>query len=308
MSVEFGSKFWQDGQLLDWSESGKVSLLTHTLHYGLGVFEGIRAYRRADGSTSVFRLREHIRRLFDSGRLVFMTPCVSAAEVESACLAVLRENSFDEGYLRPIMYLGEGAMGLLPSDNPVVTAVMVWKWGAYLGAEGLERGIRCKISSFQRHSAASALPRGKIIGQYTNSILAKREAKLGGYDEAILLDAAGMISEGSGENLFVVKDRRIVTPPLSASILAGITRDTVITLAKEEGLDVREELITREALYLADEVFLTGTAAEVTPVREVDDRAIGSGTRGEITRALQERFFAVVRGNDDSHPEWLARA
>lgn len=308
MSVEFGSKFWQDGQLLDWSESGKVSLLTHTLHYGLGVFEGIRAYRRADGSTSVFRLREHIRRLFDSGRLVFMTPCVSAAEVESACLAVLRENSFDEGYLRPIMYLGEGAMGLLPSDNPVVTAVMVWKWGAYLGAEGLERGIRCKISSFQRHSAASALPRGKIIGQYTNSILAKREAKLGGYDEAILLDAAGMISEGSGENLFVVKDRRIVTPPLSASILAGITRDTVITLAKEEGLDVREELITREALYLADEVFLTGTAAEVTPVREVDDRAIGSGTRGEITRALQERFFAVVRDNDDSHPEWLARA
>lgn len=307
MSVEHGKKFWQDGRVLDWEASGQVSLLTHTLHYGLGVFEGIRAYLREDGSTTIFRLHEHIVRLFDSAKLVLMAPQCSISDVEAGCHLVLRENAFREGYLRPIMYLGAGAMGLLPTDNPVVTAVMVWKWGAYLGAEGLERGIRCKISSFSRHAAGSALPRGKIIGQYTNSILAKREAKLTGYDEAILLDSLGRVSEGSGENLFVVKGGRISTPPLSASILAGITRDTVITLAKEEGFVVVEEPVTREALYLADEVFLTGTAAEVTPVREVDDRAVGAGKRGEVTRALQERFFQVVRGKDDTHPEWLTR-
>lgn len=305
MAVEHGKKFWRDGRLLDWEAAGTVSLLTHTLHYGLGAFEGIRAYQRADGRTHVFRLGEHVQRLFDSARLVLMTPACSREDVEHGCAAVLRENGLSEGYLRPIIYLGEGAMGLLPTDNPVVTAVIVWKWGAYLGADGLERGIRCKVSSFARHSPGSALPRGKIIGQYTNSILAKREAKLGGYDEAILLDSAGLVSEGSGENLFVVQRGRLLTPPLSSSILAGITRDTVITLAKEEGLVVAEEPLTREALYLADEVFLTGTAAEVTPVREVDDRTVGTGTRGEVTRALQARFFDIARGSDDSHPEWL---
>jgi len=307
MTVEHGAKFWQDGRILGWQEGGHVSLLTHTLHYGMGVFEGIRAYRRENGTTTIFRLREHVVRLFDSAKLVLMKPRVTAPEVEAACAEVLRQNGFVEGYLRPLMHLGDGAMGLLPTDNPVVTSVMVWKWGAYLGAEGLEKGIRCKVSSFVRHPLGSALPRGKIIGQYTNSILAKREAKLGGYDEAILLDATGAVSEGSGENVFIVRNGRLSTPPLSSSILAGITRDTVITLAREEGLVVTEEPITRDAMYLADEVFLTGTAAELTPVREVDDRPIGGGTRGELTRRLQARFFDVVRGSDESHPEWLTR-
>lgn len=306
MALEHGKKFWKDGRLLDWDSDGTVSLLTHTLHYGLGVFEGIRAYQRADGRTAIFRLHEHTVRLFESAKLVLMTPTCTVDQVEGAAREVLRANGFSEGYLRPLMHLGAGSMGLLPAENPVVTSVMVWKWGAYLGAEGLERGIRCKISSFTRPSASSALPRGKIIGQYTNSILAKREAKLGGYDEALLLDPAGAVSEGSGENVFVVRNGRLSTPPLSSSILAGITRDSVITLALEEGLSVAEEPITRDALYLADEVFLTGTAAEITPVREIDDRTIGKGARGDVTRVLQQRYFDVVRGSDDSHPEWLA--
>ena len=198
-------------------------------------------------------------------------------------------------------------MGLLPTDNPAETFVMAWTWGAYLGADGLEKGIRCKVSSFARPRPTSALPRGKLVGQYVNSTLAKQEAKLAGYDEALLLDSNGMVSEGSGENLFVVKHGRLFTPPLSAAILPGITRESVLTLAREEGLVVAEEQLTRDALYLADEVFLTGTAAELTPVREVDDRPVGQGGVGPVTRTLQERFFDVVRGSDDSHPEWLTR-
>jgi branched-chain amino acid aminotransferase len=305
--VERGKKFFRDGEIRDWETPSPISLLTHTLHYGLGAFEGIRAYRRAGGETAIFRLDEHVARLFDSARLAFLTPRVSPEAVSAGCAAVLRENGMPEAYLRPLVILGEGAMGLLPTDNPVETYVMAWKWGAYLGADGLEKGIRCKVSSFSRHSVKSSLSRGKIIGGYVNSTLAKQEAKLGGYDEAILLDVNGYVSEGSGENVFIVSGGKIITPPLSSSILPGITRDTVMTLAREEGYVVSEELITRDAAYLADEMFLTGTAAEITPVRELDDRRIGSGSRGPITAALQTRYFDVVRGKDDSHPEWLTR-
>ena len=305
--VEHGTKYWRDGEIRDWAGPSPVSLMTHTLHYGLGAFEGIRAYERAGGETCIFRLGEHVARLFDSARLAFLVPRVTADDVAAGCAAVLRANGMAEGYIRPLVILGEGAMGLLPTDNPVETYVMAWKWGAYLGAEGLEKGVRCKVSSFSRHSVKSSLARGKIIGGYVNSTLAKQEAKLGGYDEAILLDVNGYVSEGSGENVFIVNGGKLSTPPLSSSILPGITRDTVMTLAREEGLVVVEELLTRDAVYLADEMFLTGTAAEITPVRELDDRRIGSGTAGPVTKALQHRFFDVARGRDDSHPEWLTR-
>jgi branched-chain amino acid aminotransferase len=306
-------KFWKDGKILEWDTAGTVSLLTHTLHYGLGAFEGIRAYKRAGrssdsaGETAVFRLDDHVTRLFDSARLALMEPQVTAEDVTTGILTVLRENRMEEGYVRPLMILGEGPMGLLPTENPVETYVMAWKWGAYLGAAGLERGIRCKVSSYARHRVNSSLPRGKLIGQYVNSTLAKQEAKLAGYDEALLLDANGYVSEGSGENLFIVERGRLVTPPLSCSILPGITRDTVMVLAREEGIVVEEQPFTRDAVYLASEVFLTGTAAEVTPVREVDGHVIGKGAAGEMTRALQRRFFDIVRGSDESHPEWLTR-
>lgn len=311
--TETSRKFWKDGAVLDWAAAGHVSLLTHTLHYGLGAFEGIRAYERKAGpnrkspDTVIFRLDEHVNRLFDSAKLVLIEPGVTRDDVKNGAAAVLRENHMKEGYIRPLVILGEGPMGLLPTTNPVETYVIAWTWGAYLGAEGLERGIRCKVSSFARPAVNSALPRGKLVGQYVNSTLAKQEAKLAGYDEALLLDSNGNVSEGSGENLFIVERGKLVTPPLSAAILPGITRDTVMILAREEGIDVEEKSLTRDAVYLADEVFLTGTAAEVTPVREVDGRVVGSGAAGEMTKLLQKRYFDVVSGADDSHPEWLTR-
>ena len=304
--VDKVKKIWVEGELVDW-DAAKVHVLTHTLHYGLGAFEGIRAYKRADGSTAIFRLKEHIERLFDSCRLVMIESRFTEAQVHDACVQVLRENKMDEAYLRPVVFVGDGAMGVYAPDNPIRTVVVAWRWGAYLGEEAVEKGIRAKISSWARHHIHVSLAKGKIIGQYTNSMLAKREAKLGGYDEAILMDVAGYVSEGSGENLFIVKKGRLMTPPLSASILAGITRDTVLTLAREEGLTVSEEMITRDQLYLADEVFFSGTAAEVTPIREVDDRKVGTGKVGPVTRRLQQRYFDVVKGTDTSHPEWLTR-
>lgn len=305
--LEYGKRVWKDGEVVDWSDGGNASLLTHTLHYGVGAFEGIRAYERANGETHIFRLREHIDRLFDSCKLVMMKPRVSAEQVFDGCVRVTRENKLQQAYLRPLCVIGEGQMGVYAPNNPVVTYVMAWKWGTYLGAEALDKGIRCMISSFARHHISVSFAKGKLVGQYINSVLAKQEAKLVGFDEAILTDVNGYVSEGSGENIFIVKQGVLTTPPLSGSILAGITRDTVMVLAAEEGLTVREQFITRDELYLADEVFLTGTAAEVTPVREIDHRVIGSGKMGEITRTLQKRYFAVVKGSDDSHPEWLTR-
>jgi branched-chain amino acid aminotransferase len=302
--VEKLQKIWVDGEMVAWDDA-QVHVLTHSLHYGLGAFEGIRCYKRADGKSYVFRLREHVDRLFDTCKMVLLQPKFTREQVSRACIDTLKANSLAEGYLRPIVYLGEGAMGIYAPDNPVRTTVIAWKWGAYLGEEALKSGIRTKISSFARHHVNISLAKAKMMGQYTNSVLAKREAKFGGYDEAILLDSNGYVSEGSGENIFIVKRGKLITPDLSSSILEGITRDTVITLAREMGLTVVETRITRDQLWLADEAFFTGTAAEITPIREVDNRPIGDGVVGPITKKLQAKFFDVVRGSDDSHPEWL---
>ena len=304
--VDKVKKVWLDGTLVDW-DAANVHVMTHSLHYGLAAFEGIRAYARADGATYVFRLREHIDRLFDSCKMCLLKPEFTREQVMAACTELLRVNGMTEGYIRPMVYIGEGAMGIYAPSNPIRTAIIAWKWGAYLGEEALKNGIRAKISSFARHHINVSLAKAKMTGQYTNSVLAKREAKLGGYDEAILLDANGFVSEGSGENIFVVRKNVIHTPDLSSSILEGITRDTVITLARELGMTVDECRITRDQLWLADEVFLTGTAAEVTPVREIDNRTVGDGTVGPLTKRLQQRFFEVARGADTSHPEWLTR-
>ncbi len=305
--VDKVKKIWLDEALINWDDAN-VHLLTHTLHYGVGAFEGIRAYKRQDGHTTIFRLADHIERLFDTCKLALLAPKVTREQVMRACVDVLRANGMQEGYLRPMAFIGEGAMGIYVPNNPTRTAIVAWNWGAYLGDEALQSGIRAKISSFARHHINVSLAKAKMMGQYTNSVLAKREAKFAGYDEAILLDTNGYVSEGSGENIFIVKKGVLYTPDLSSSILEGITRETVMTLAREDGLTVIETRITRDQLWLADEAFFTGTAAEVTPVREVDNRPIGDGKVGPITKQLQTRYFNIVRGNDNSHPEWLTRA
>jgi branched-chain amino acid aminotransferase len=304
--VDKQKKIWIDGEFIDWDEA-KVHVLTHSLHYGLAAFDGMRAYQRSDGGTYVFRLREHVNRLLDTCKMCLLQPKFTGEQLEQVCLETLRINGMSDGYLRPMVFIGEGAMGIYVPQNPVHTAVIAWRWGAYLGDEALKNGIRAKIGSFARHHINVSLSKAKMNGQYTNSVLAKREAKLGGYDEAIMLDANGYVSEGSGENIFIVRRGVIYTPDLSCSILEGVTRDTVITLAREMDMTVVECRLTRDQLWLADEVFLTGTAAEITPVREVDNRTIGAGTVGPITKRIQTRFFDVVRGSDSSHPEWLTR-
>ena len=304
--VDKVQKIWLDGELVDWDDAN-VHVLTHSLHYGLGAFEGIRCYKRADGQSYVFRLREHVERLFDTCKLALIAPKFSREQIAAACVETLKVNGMAEGYIRPMVFVGEGAMGIYVPNNPIRATVIAWKWGAYLGEEALKKGIRCKISSFARHHINISLAKAKMMGQYTNSVLAKREAKLGGYDEAIMLDSSGYVSEGSGENIFLVKKGVLHTPDLSSSILEGITRDTILQIAREEGIPVHEGRVTRDQLWLADECFFTGTAAEVTPVREVDDRAVGDGTVGPITRRLQERFFDIVRGSDTSHVEWLTK-
>ncbi|MGD0677955.1 MAG: branched-chain amino acid transaminase [Polyangiaceae bacterium] len=304
--VEKLKKLWIDGEFVDWDEA-KVHILTHSLHYGLAVFDGVRAYKRADGGTYIFRLRDHVDRLFDGCKMCLLQPKYTRDQVMDACVETLRANDMVDGYIRPIVFIGEGAMGIYVPNNPVRTAVLAWRWGAYLGDDALRNGIRAKISSFARHHVNVSLAKAKMCGQYTNSVLAKREAKLAGYDEAILLDANGYVSEGSGENIFIARKGILHTPDLSCSILEGITRETVLTLAHEMGVRVSENRITRDQLWQADEVFFTGTAAEITPVREVDNRTVGEGLVGPITKKIQARFFDIVRGSDASHPEWLTR-
>ncbi|MEO7327441.1 MAG: branched-chain amino acid transaminase [Minicystis sp.] len=304
--VDKVKKIWMEGKLVDWDDA-KVHILTHSLHYGLGAFEGIRAYRRSDGSTTIFRLREHLQRLLDSCKLIMIKPSFTLDQIAAATVELLRVNGMDEAYVRPMVYVAEGAMGIYVPDNPIHTVITAWKWGAYLGHGAVDTGVRAKVSSWARHHIKVSLAKAKMMGQYTNSIMAKREAKLAGYDEAILMDTNGYVSEGSGENLFIIKKGKLLTPPLSASILEGVTRDTILTLAREEGIPVSEEMLTRDQLYLADEAFFTGTAAEVTPIREVDDRVVSPGGIGPITKRLQERYFDVVKGSDSSHPEWLTR-
>jgi len=298
-----GEQIWIDGDFVAWDEA-RVHILTHTLHYGLGVFEGIRCYRTGDGRSAVFRLGEHVRRLFDSARINLLEIPVSPREIEEVCLETLRRNHLREGYIRPLAFLGDGEMGLNPGGNPVRVAVIAWAWGKYLGEEGQERGIRAKVSSFSRHFVNAKMTKGKTCGDYVNSILAKREALLDGYDEAILLDAHGLVSEASGENIFLVSSGVLRTPPLH-TVLAGITRASVIEIARDRGIPVQEAPITRDELYIADELFLTGTAAEVTPVREVDRRTIGDGVRGPVTKALQAAFFDAAAGRERKYERWL---
>ncbi len=303
--VVSGEKIWIDGQFVNWSDA-KIHILTHTLHYGLGVFEGIRCYRGEDGSSAVFCLKEHVRRLFESAHINLMEVPYSREEIEATILETLRQNHLDEGYVRPIIFIGDGEMGLHPGDNPIRVAVCAWTWGAYLGAEGMEQGIHAKVSSFNRHFVNSKMTKGKTCGDYVNSILAKREAKLDGYDEAIMLDTQGCVSEASGENIFLVRDGVLRTPPLH-TVLDGITRAAVIEVARGEGIPVEERVITRDELYTADELFLTGTAAEVTPIRMVDHRTIGDGKRGPTTERLQSAFFDIVKGRDRRYDRWLTR-
>ncbi|MCZ7683886.1 MAG: branched-chain amino acid transaminase [Sandaracinaceae bacterium] len=302
--VEKVDKIWLDGRLVDWADAN-VHVLTHTLHYGLGAFEGIRCYQTEDGRSAVFRLDDHVRRLIDSARIVTIPLSYTRAELVSACLDTIRANRLAACYLRPLVFIGDGAMGLYATSNPTRVAIVAWRWGAYLGEEALSKGIRAKISSFTRPGINMQMAKGKVVGHYVNSVLAKREVMAAGYQEAILLDAQGYVAEASGENVFVVRDGVVATPPLGSAILGGITRDTMLRLMRDMGLSVVERQIARDELYIADEVFLCGTAAELTPVREIDDRAVGAGARGEITREVQERYFQVVRGVDVPDPAWL---
>lgn len=297
-------KIWFDGELIPW-EDAKVHVLTHALHYGTAYFEGIRCYELADGRSAIFRLAEHMRRLADSGKILGFPMPFSEAEVCRAAIDVVRANHLKQCYIRPLAFVGLGELGLYAPNNPVSVCMAVWPWGAYLGDEGLQKGIRAKVSSYTRHHVNVMMTKSKGAGNYINSVLAKHEVKKAGYDEAIMLDAEGYVSEASGENIFMVRDRRIKTTPLT-SILPGITRDSIITLARAKGYEVVEERFTRDELYSADEAFFTGTAAELTPIREVDDRKIGAGCRGPITEDIQKTFFDVIKGKNPKYERWLS--
>jgi len=301
--VQKVSKIWMDGKLIPWEEAN-VHILTHSLHYGLAVFEGIRCYLGHDGRSAVFRLREHVDRLFDSAQIGDIKIPYSKREISEACKETLRANRLKEGYIRPIVFIGEGVMGVYPGDNPIQVAIITWSWGAYLGEEALEKGIRVKVSSYTRHHVNVMMTKAKICGNYVNSVLAKREAMKMGYDEALMLDTEGYVSEASGENIFMVKNGVLKTTPLT-SILPGITRDSVIQIAKAKKIILLEERFTRDELYTAQEAFFTGTAAELTPIREVDDRSIGIGKPGPVTRELQAAFFDIVKGKNPEYREWL---
>lgn len=296
-------KIWLNGAFVPWSDA-KVHVLTHTLHYGTGVFEGIRCYK-TDSGPAVFRLKEHVDRFFGSMHILQLESRFTREQVFDAILETIRVNKIDACYIRPIAYIGYGAMGVFPKDNPIDIAIAVWPWGSYLGDEGLKNGIRVKISSFTRPHINATMVRAKATANYANSLLAKREALKDGYDEAVLLDTDGYVAEGSGENIFMVRHGKIKTPPLTA-ILEGITRDTIMQLAEELNIPLVEERFTRDELYVADEVFFSGTAAEITPIREVDNRRIGAGKPGPITQKIQAAFFDIVHGRDKKHGAWLA--
>jgi len=297
-------KIWMDGKLVNWDEA-KIHVLTHTLHYGLGAFEGIRCYKTDKGS-AIFRLDEHVDRLFASAGIYMLDIPFSKAEIKSAIIKTVTANRLKECYIRPLVYIGYGAMGLYPKDNPIKVSIAAWPRGAYLGDEGLEKGIRIKVSSFTKNQVNSTMARAKISGAYVNSQIAKKEAIACGYDEALLLDTEGYVSEGSGENIFIVRNNEIKTTPLT-SILEGITRDSIMQIAREVKIPLKEERFTRDEVYIADEAFFTGTAAEITPIREVDGRKIGLGKRGKITEKLQRIFFDIVKGKNKKYESWLTR-
>ena len=297
-------KIWMDGRFVDW-DNANVHVMTHTLHYGLGVFEGIRCYE-TKGGPAIFRLKEHVQRLFKSAHIFLLAIPYSEKEIEEAIIKTVKINKVKECYIRPLVYIGYGAMGLYPKDNPVKVAVSVWPWGAYLGDDGLKNGIRVKVSSFIRNHVNSQMSRAKACGYYINSQLAKKEAISLGYDEALLLDTDGYVAEGSGENIFIVRNGRLKTTPLT-SVLEGITRESIMKIARDLKIEVIEERFTRDELYIADEAFFTGTAAEVTPIREVDGRVIGEGRAGRITKKLQSVFFDSVKGKNKKYGSWITR-
>jgi branched-chain amino acid aminotransferase len=292
---------WYDGKMVPWREA-TTHVLTHTLHYSMGVFEGVRAYETPAG-TAIFRLEEHTKRLFNSAHILGMKMPFDQATINEATKAAVRENGLKSGYIRPMAFYGAEAMGISAKNLSVHVIVAAWPWGAYLGKEALENGIRVKTSSFARHHSNVTMCRAKANGNYMNSIMAHREAEQDGYDEALLLDVDGFVSEGSGENVFIVRDGKLYTPDPSSALI-GLTRDTIMQLAGELGIEVIEKRITRDEVYIADEAFFTGTAAEVTPIRELDNRTIGKGSRGPITEKLQSMYFDLVHGRTASHPEW----
>ena len=296
-------KIWMDGQLVDWRDA-KIHVLTHTLHYGCGAFEGVRAYHTTKG-TAIFRLQEHTERFFNSAKILRMTLPFTKEQVNEAQRQVIRENKLESGYIRPLTWVGSQKLGVSPKGNTIHVMVAAWAWGAYLGDEGLKRGIRVKTSSYTRHHVNITMTQAKAVSNYTNSILANMEATDEGYDEALLLDSAGFVSEGAGENIFVIKGGVIYTPDLSAGALNGITRNTVFHIAKDLGLEIVQKRITRDEIYIADEAFFTGTAAEVTPIRELDRIEIGAGSRGPITEKIQTAFFDIVGGRNPKYAHWL---
>jgi len=301
--MENADKIWMDGELVDWDDA-QLHFLTHAIHYGTAVFEGIRAYETPDG-TAIFRLREHIERLARSAAAYRIPWALDVDDVTEACRQVLRVNELESGYIRPLVFYGLGAIGLNPAAAEVRTGIAAWRWGKYLGEEGVQNGIRVRVSSWRRISAESFVPTAKGSGQYLNSVLAKQEAVVTGYDEALMLNSDGNVSEGSGENIFLVRNGLVHTPPVASGILDGITRASVIALLDAEGIEVRETSLTRGDLYAADELFFTGTAAEVTPIREVDDRPVGTGKPGSVTRKAQELYADAVSGKLDAWRSWL---
>ncbi|MDZ4048844.1 MAG: branched-chain amino acid transaminase [Limnobacter sp.] len=295
---------WFDGKLVPWREA-QIHVLTHSLHYGLSVFEGERAYK-TDKGPAIFRLKEHTDRLFNSAHIYRMNMPYTREQIMDACCEVVRANNLDSCYIRPIAFYGSEKMGVSPKGAATHVAIAAWPWGAYLGEEGLQKGIRVKTSSYARHHVNVTMARAKFAATYANSILANTEAVQDGYDEALLLDVDGFVAEGAGENVFVIKDGCIYEPEI-ASALVGITRSTIISLAREMGMEVKSKRLTRDDIYIADECFFTGTAAEVTPVRELDNRTIGAGARGPITEELQKRYFDVVYGRNEKYEHWLTR-
>jgi branched-chain amino acid aminotransferase len=301
--VKRTDKIWMDGDIVPW-EKATIHVMTHSLHYGTAIFEGIRLYK-TDSGPCIFRLDAHMKRLYNSTKIYGMSVPFTQEELEKGIKQLARENHIEECYIRPIVYYGWDEVGVDPTGNSVHVSIVMWPWLPYLGEEGLRRGIRCKISSWARIDPRSLPTMAKAAANYANSVLARMEARKSGYQEAILLNAYGLVTEGTGENLFAVRDGTIFTPPLSSGILPGITRDSIIKICADLGLPVKEKSFTRGELLTSDEVFLVGTAAEVTPVREIDDRLVGSGTRGPITEKVQSKFFEVVRGKDPRYAAWL---
>ena len=296
-------KIWMDGQLVEWRDA-KIHVLTHTLHYGCGAFEGVRAYK-TDKGPAIFRLREHTERLFNSAKILRMTIPFTLEQAMQAQIDVVRANGFDSCYIRPLTWIGDKKLGVSPRGNTIHLMIAAWPWGAYLGEEGLTKGIRVKTSSYTRHHVNITMCNAKAVSNYTNSILANLEVTNDGYDEALLLDPQGFVSEGAGENIFVIRDGVLHTPDLSSGALNGITRKTVFAICEDLGLTVKEKRITRDEVYIADEAFFTGTAAEVTPIRELDGVSIGPGHRGPITERIQNAFFDIVGGRNPKYANWL---